>query len=234
MRPCEPNLTDAGYNRWSLRGFGTIASSLLMHGFLLLILLSIAPKLLPPIEKEDPISVEFVPPPAAPPAPPERTAAPAPAPQALAAKPQADPELAPENPSAPVKQQDGMMHSRQIFSQAVLTQKGNEEALVDYRNLAPDEQREQLCSLETLEQIAIWSKVYKPERMVSYTFGAVRYEGAHVIANGAVFWSHGNWHRVKFDCELSTDQSKVVNLAFAVGTIVPKSDWEDYYLTEYK
>ena len=222
MRPCEPNIQDPS-------GFRGFAASVLLHGLFLFALLSIAPKLLPPLEPEDPIEVDFIPLPPLPAAPPvQAPIIAAPAPQ------QAVPETAPAPSPPEAAKDDGMVHSSRIYSGAVLTQKGNEEALTDYRNLSVDEQREQLCSLETLEQIAAWNKAYKPERMITYTFEEVIYEGNHMIANGAVFWSHDNWHRVKFDCELSPDQSKVVDLAFAVGTIVPKSDWEDHYLTQYK
>lgn len=203
---------------------GGVSVSLILHGLFILALASIAPRLLDTPQEEPPITVEiipFVPPP--------------PLLTELPADPVAEPQPI-EPPKAPkaMKQPDGMIHSNRIYSEEVLQRPENEEGLRDYRNLAPDEQREQLCSLEALEQIAAWSNVYKPERMVTYSFGEVQYKGNHMIANGAVFWSHDNWHRVKFDCVLSPDQSKVESLAFAVGTIVPKSDWEEHYLTKYK
>nr|WP_321526718.1 DUF930 domain-containing protein [uncultured Cohaesibacter sp.] len=203
---------------------GGVSVSLILHGLFILALASIAPRLLDAPQEEPPITVEIIP--FVPPPPPLTE---------LPADPVAEPQSI-EPPKAPkvMKQPDGMIHSNRIYSEEVLQRPENAEGLRDYRNLAPDEQREQLCSLETLEQIAAWSKVYKPERMVTYSFGEVQYKGNHMIANGAVFWSHDNWHRVKFDCVLSPDQSKVESLAFAVGTIVPKSDWEEHYLTKYK
>ena len=225
MRPCEPNKPESS-------GYGGVVASTLLHGLFLFALMTIAPKLLPSLPPEDPISVEIIVPPPPPPKPAASPDTPSIAPALSSPSEQAPPE-----PEASPKQDgpdDGMIHSSQIYSGRVLARAGNEEALHDYRNLTGDEQREQLCALEVLEQIAAWNTAYKPERMVTYTFQEVRYEGSHMIADGAVFWSHDNWHRVKFDCELSHDQSTVVNLAFAVGTIVPKSDWEDYYLTKYK
>ena len=225
MRPCEPNKPESS-------GYGGVVASTLLHGLFLFALMTIAPKLLPSLPPEDPISVEIIVPPPPPPKPAASPDTPSIAPALSSPSEQAPPE-----PAASPKQDgpdDGMIHSSQIYSGRVLARGGNEEALHDYRNLTGDEQREQLCALEVLEQIAVWNTAYKPERMVTYTFQEVRYEGSHMIADGAVFWSHDNWHRVKFDCELSQDQSTVLNLAFAVGTIVPKSDWEDYYLTKYK
>nr|WP_319483629.1 DUF930 domain-containing protein [uncultured Cohaesibacter sp.] len=207
---------------------GGVSVSLILHGLFILALVSIAPRILETPQEEPPITVEIIP--FVPPPPPLE------APQLAepeAVPPPVEPAPPPEPPKA-IKQSDGMIHSNQIYSGEVLQRPENEEGLRDYRNLAPDEQREQLCSLEALEQIAAWSDAYKPERMVTYSFGEVQYKGNHMIANGAVFWSHDNWLRVKFDCVLSTDQSKVESLAFAVGTIVPKSDWEEHYLNKYE
>ena len=224
MRPCAPDQPDMTP---PLRGLGGIATSLMLHGLLLGVLASLAPKLMPPLEPEEPIEVDFVLPPPKP-APPASLRAQ----DGVAASPAA--QEPPTPAPATNRTDDGMVRSSKIYSGAVLAREGNEEALHDYRNLAPDEQREQLCSLETLEQIAAWSDAYQPERMVTYSFGDVLYEGRHMIANGAVFWSHDNWHRVKFDCEFSEDMASVVSLSFAVGTIVPKSDWEAHYLNKYK
>ena len=226
MRPCEPNRPENA-------GYEGVVASLLLHGLFLFALMTIAPKLLPSLPPEDPIAVEIIAPPP-PPLPPPTVAQKAPAEPVAASEPAKDTPPKPEASPETKPPDDGMIRSNQIYSGKVLARAGNEEALHDYRNLTGDEQREQLCSLEALEQIAAWNDAYKPERMVTYTFEEVRYEGNHMIADGAVFWSHDNWHRVKFDCELSDDQSTVLNLAFAVGTIVPKSDWEDYYLTQYK
>jgi hypothetical protein len=206
---------------------GGVSVSLILHGLFILALVSIAPRLLDAPQEEPPITVEIIPFVAPPPLEAAQLAEPE------AAPPPIEPPI-PQKAQKALKQPDGMIHSNRIYSGEVLQRPENAEGLKEYRTLALDEQREQLCALEVLEQIAAWSDAYKPERILTYSFGEVQYAGNHMIANGAVFWSHDNWHRVKFDCVLSTDQSKVESLAFAVGTIVPKSDWEEHYLTKYE
>ncbi|WP_373236653.1 DUF930 domain-containing protein [Cohaesibacter celericrescens] len=121
-----------------------------------------------------------------------------------------------------------------MLSGSALARKGNAEARGDLAGITPEERREQLCALEALEQIHAWNEAYIPERMVSYSFDEVRYEGPRIIADGATFWSKDNWHRLKFECEVSDDLQRVLDFAFFVGVIVPKDQWERHNLTKYK
>ncbi|WP_316858985.1 DUF930 domain-containing protein [uncultured Cohaesibacter sp.] len=223
-------------NGMTLQGLGL---SLLLHCVLFAGLALIAPRILDPI-MEQPIAVEIIPPPIRP-APMKgsgeanarRVLAP-PAPDDASDMASGQQEATDSGTLPEEDAKDGMVHARVMLSANALKVHADDETRQDFKHLTSDERREQLCALESLQQIAAWSDAYKPERMVTYTFEEVRYEEGHVIANGAVFWSHDNWHRVKFDCELSQDLSEVLSFAFAVGTIVPKEDWEAYYLTEYK
>ena len=51
MRPCEPNKPESS-------GYGGVVASTLLHGLFLFALMTIAPKLLPSLPPEDPISIE--------------------------------------------------------------------------------------------------------------------------------------------------------------------------------
>ena len=218
-------------SRWS------VILSVLLHGLLLAGLLSLVPRPLDAPEPDQRIKVDIIPFSALQ----SQKVLPKATAPAIHTNKSSDSKAgamqknatAPTKPIQP-KVKDGMIRPTTMLSASSLARKGNKEAREDFAGLSGDEQREQLCALEALEQIEAWDKSYKPERMVSYTFADVRYEGRRIIADGAAFWSHDNWHHLKFDCELSDDLSKVLSFAFLVGVIVPKRDWEQYNLTKYK
>ncbi|WP_319533145.1 DUF930 domain-containing protein [uncultured Cohaesibacter sp.] len=223
------------------RSYGlTLAASLSLHGLLAFALLSVMPEIIPDADEteERRIEVEFIPFAQLSPSPPE------PAPTApndgLAAVP---PAHVPEE--SPTQQQSlqlptdfraprPMVRASRLMSASLLSDPANAEGRKEFYGLTNEEQEDQLCDLEALEQIRAWNSSYVPERMVSYTFEEVRYEGNRIIADGAAFWSKENWHRLKYDCVLSDDRKNVVNFSFLVGVIVPKDQWEQYDLTEYK
>ena len=202
--------------------FRSVFVSVLFHGALLLVLLSIPSHKLeaPVIEKSikvEVISFEVL--------------------KALQiANPNTDQPRADAKPSTPsAKSAYGtLIRPSTMLSAAALARDDNAEARSDLAGVTPDEQREQLCAFEALEQIQAWNDKYVPQRMVSYSFADVRVEGSRLIADGATFWSKGNWHRLKFECEVSADLEKVLDFAFLVGVIVPKDQWERYNLTKYK
>ena len=196
----------------------SLVLSVLFHIALLALLLSIAPKRLKDMPLENGIEVDFI---------------------AIDAFKTANPDEAIATPdkSAPIPSKvvkDQMVRPGRMLSAGLLAHRDNAAGRRDFAGLAADEQKEQLCALEALEQIRAWDPSYHPLRMVSYTFAELRYSGNRIIADGAVFWSHDNWHRLRFDCTLSNDQSQVLSFAFRVGVIVPKDQWEAYNLTKYK
>ena len=104
-----------------------------------------------------------------------------------------------------------------MLATSLLSHPDNADGRRDFASITPEEQREQLCALEALEQIKAWNADYVPERMVSYTFAEVRYDAQKIIADGAAFWSRDNWHHLKFECELSADDKRVIDFDFVVG-----------------
>ena len=206
---------------WRL--LGLVAGSMLLHAVFFCGLLLIRPDKPVPLDI-DPILVEIVPPL------PNQSNLPR-----LAQDTDLDLPASKQVERKDTKPRTGeLVRPTRMLSAAALKRKGNKVARQDLGAITTDERAEQLCALEALEQIGVWNDAYKPERMVSYSFAEVRYEGTRLIADGAAFWSHDNWHRLTFDCLLDEALGKVVDFSFRVGVIVPKDQWEDHDLTRYK
>ncbi|SNY91896.1 protein of unknown function [Cohaesibacter sp. ES.047] len=235
-----PDLADIEDNRARSHRL-SLALSVMLHGLLFGALISLAPEILPDADEEEtePIKVDFIPLSLLQPSPPDPPRAPSPSPRpAQAPRTSAPPETpARQAPSGSTLRYDAprpMVRASRMMAASLLDDPANAEGRKEFYGLTEDEQQDQLCALEALEQIRAWNSRYVPERMVSYTFKEVRYEGNRIIADGAAFWSKENWHRLKFDCLLSDDHKSVVDFSFLVGVIVPKDQWEEHNLTRYK
>ena len=224
------------------RSYGlTLVASLSLHGLLAYALLSVMPDIIPDADEaeEKRIEVEFIPFAQLPPPTPEPKSLPDKDDGLAAASPASVTEGAPSPQEAPRLPKDfraprPMVRASRLMSSSLLADPANAEGRKEFYGLTDEEQEDQLCDLEALEQIRAWNSRYVPERMVSYTFEDVRYEGNRIIADGAAFWSKENWHRLKYDCLLSDDRKSVVDFSFLVGVIVPKDQWEQHDLTKYK
>ena len=96
--------------------------------------------------------------------------------------------------------------------------------------LAPDERREQRCDIEAMNRIAKEEKGFRPDKVIAYTFADPVEKGDLVKAPGAVFRSRGDWYRLKYRCETADHGLAIQSFKFKVGAMVPREDWEKYYL----
>lgn len=133
--------------------------------------------------------------------------------------------VTPPPPAAPA-----MVTPTRMLSAQVLDEPQNRQAKVALAGLEEEEGLIQLCSVEGMEQIAVWDDAYKPELLVAYAMSDTRYEGDVISADGAAFYSDGAWYNLQFECTL-TAGGKVASFAFLVGDPIPRSQWEAHYLS---
>jgi len=95
--------------------------------------------------------------------------------------------------------------------------------------LAPDERREQRCDIEAMDQIRKEGE-FRPDKVIAYTFSDPIENGNSVRAPGAVFRSRGDWYRLKYECETGDKGLKVMSFDYKIGSKVPRTQWEKYYL----
>jgi len=126
--------------------------------------------------------------------------------------------VAPEEVPAPTPEEAplALAHAGRLFSDTAL----NWAARKALATLAAGARFEQLCDVEAMEQIARGQPEFKPERAVAYATADTKVIGNVLIAEGAAFLSHGQWYRLSFRCETTSDHSKVVSFDFATGGIV--------------
>ena len=95
--------------------------------------------------------------------------------------------------------------------------------------LAPDERREQRCDMEAMDRIRSQGE-FRPDKVIAYTFSDPVEKGNNIKAPGAVFRSGGDWYRLKFKCETAERGLKVVSFDYTIGSMVPRDQWNHYYL----
>ncbi len=95
--------------------------------------------------------------------------------------------------------------------------------------LTPEERREQRCDMEAMDRIKK-SGDFRPDKVIAYTFSDTVENGDSIRAPGAVFRSAGEWYRLKYKCETGDKGLSIMSFDFKIGTKVPRTQWERYYL----
>ncbi|MCL6709576.1 DUF930 domain-containing protein [Pseudomonas sp. R2.Fl] len=96
--------------------------------------------------------------------------------------------------------------------------------------LTPEERLEQRCDIEAMDRIREEQDGFRPDKVIAYTFSDPEVADTSIRAPGAVFRSKGEWYRLKYKCETGPSQLKVKSFKYKIGSIVPREDWQRYYL----
>lgn len=96
--------------------------------------------------------------------------------------------------------------------------------------LAPTDQIEQLCNLEAMAQVGVWSKDHRPDRVVAYAMADPKLSGNTFSADGAALHSKRDWFKLRFRCDLTPDHKKVAAFEFLMGEPIPRKEWEEHNL----
>lgn len=136
----------------------------------------------------------------------------------------APPPVVAPNPS-------GMVHATQLKAAGVLAQPGSKEVRETLPLLASDERMTQLCDIEALEQIHLWKAELHPDTLVAYAMADTQVTAHTIQADGGAFRNARQWYQIKFRCEVADDFQSVTDFQFAVGDLIPESEWDAHNLT---
>ncbi|WP_220319113.1 DUF930 domain-containing protein [Agrobacterium deltaense] len=125
----------------------------------------------------------------------------------------------------------GMIEARRLRASEVLADPRSAAASKAMKTLAPSERIEQLCNLESMEQVALWKPDLKPDFVVAYAMADTKLEALHIEADGAAVRIANRWYNMRYQCTVSADLESVKTFKFQMGVEIPKKDWEKHYLT---
>ncbi|MDK4717774.1 DUF930 domain-containing protein [Rhizobium sp. CNPSo 3968] len=125
-----------------------------------------------------------------------------------------------------------MVKPSRMLSEKVLDDPRSRNSRQQLAMLRPADQIEQLCNLEAMAQVGVWSEEYQPDRVVAYAMTDPKLSGNTFSADGAALHSKGDWYRLRFRCDLTPDHKKVAAFEFLMGEPIPKKDWADHSLPE--
>jgi len=100
----------------------------------------------------------------------------------------------------------------------------------ELQKLDPDERLEQRCDIEAMDEISGAKAGFRPDKVIAYAFGDPKLEGTTFKAKGAVFRSKGEWYRLSYKCEASSDRLDINAFKYKIGDQVPHEDWAEHYL----
>ena len=109
---------------------------------------------------------------------------------------------------------------KRIYSRAAT---GSTVAMTAMAGLPAGERAGRLCSTELREQLRRGSPAYEAEVLPAYTLAAGT--STLTVRQGA-FRAGGQWYNVGFQCSVDADATEVRSFSLAVGSPVPRSDWQ--------
>lgn len=125
---------------------------------------------------------------------------------------------------------DGMTAATRFYAASILSDPANREVRENFPLLAGQEQIVQLCNIEALEQLRDAKRGEAPDALVGYAFDSIDVVGLELVANGGAFRSQGQWRHIRYRCAVAPDVRSVAAFEYAVGELVPESEWEAHFL----
>ncbi|MGH6761343.1 MAG: DUF930 domain-containing protein [Phyllobacterium sp.] len=96
--------------------------------------------------------------------------------------------------------------------------------------LEPETRLEQRCNIRAMGAIEREHKDMHPDELVAYAF-LDPVIGKHSIrAPGAAFRTGGEWFHLSYKCKTTDDNLSVTAFSYAIGSVVPRSEWNTHYL----
>ncbi|MEQ8598942.1 MAG: DUF930 domain-containing protein [Devosia sp.] len=154
----------------------------------------------------------------------------APAPVALPQLPPPEPTPSVQTAPEAVAGADGMVAATEFFAADILNDPSHREVQQNFPLLASREQVIQLCNIEALEQLRTHGVADNPDALVGYAFEGIAVTGLSLEANGGAYRAAGQWRRIRYRCAVTPDIRSVSEFAYAVGALVPESQWEAHFL----
>lgn len=96
--------------------------------------------------------------------------------------------------------------------------------------LSPATRMEQRCNEKAMGAIGREQKTLHPDELVAYAYASTAITGATIRAPGAAVRSGGKWYHLSYTCQTSQDGTEVKAFDYALGTVIPRSEWAEHYL----
>jgi hypothetical protein len=125
---------------------------------------------------------------------------------------------------------NGWYRSKMMLSEAEISDSKHKTLKAKLGQLESATRTVQICDLEAILQITKSGLQYHPETVVAYAMADVLRKGELLVANGAAFQSDGSWYNLSFRCRVSPRSRIVQGFEFAIGTAIPREDWETHGL----
>jgi hypothetical protein len=118
----------------------------------------------------------------------------------------------------------------QMLSAAELADPKNKSVAPKLARVEPKTALEQICDFEAILQIGRIETDFAPDSVVAYAMHDTQTSQDLIIADGAAFRSRGRWYNLKFKCQISARQQRVMAFEFVVGDAVPRAEWSEHAL----
>ncbi|CAN7249078.1 DUF930 domain-containing protein [Pararhizobium sp. LjRoot235] len=141
------------------------------------------------------------------------------------------PDLSKKPAIQPRPADNGMIKATHLLSRKVLADPRSAKARKALQELALSERIVQLCNIEAMEQVHLWTSEFQPDFLVAYAMADSKLSGHKLQADGGAFRSKRRWYTIGFTCDVTADLKEVVSFAFRVGEAIPESQWEDHNLS---
>ena len=103
-------------------------------------------------------------------------------------------------------------------------------AAEELKRLDPQTRLEQRCDLEAMERIHKDPAKLVADELVAYAFEEPKVKGDKIRSAGAAFRSKGEWYHLSYTCATSPDHMTVLSFQYAIGQVIPHSEWAHHYL----
>jgi hypothetical protein len=137
-----------------------------------------------------------------------------------AAPPQIAPKTPAPKPTQAAKKQEAAKprEAKKLFSQKATGEINATTAMAD---LPRDVRAGRLCVTELREQLQNGLPPYYPDLLPSYRLE----EGTVIDVPTAAFRVAGEWYDLSYRCQVDANATRVVDFAFRVGGLLPRSEW---------
>lgn len=132
-------------------------------------------------------------------------------------RPQAKPHATPAKEQATAPE---LRKAQTLFAKEILADPRVRGAL---SKLPPSRRMSQICSIELLEQVR--HSGFTPDLLVPSSNRGRRQGATQLTASGGAVRSRGVWRNVAFECSVDAEVTAVTEFRFALGAIVPRSEW---------
>lgn len=132
-------------------------------------------------------------------------------------RPQAKPHATPAKEQATAPE---LRKAQTLFAKEILADPRVRGAL---SKLPPSRRMSQICSIELLEQVR--HSGITPDLLVPSSNRGRRQGATQLTASGGAVRSRGVWRNVAFECSVDAEVTAVTEFRFALGAIVPRSEW---------